>query len=83
MAQRGERQKVCKRNHDNWFWDNRGQRRCQTCTNERRERDRRRRGTPERGGAKNWADHGRLGDRGGMDMTYSRSEILKARGYGV
>jgi len=78
MPKKGYRQKICKRGHDNWMTDNRGERRCQTCVNENKGHRRRREGTLARGSG--WSDPERLGDRGPRDETFSYTEIMKARG---
>ena len=72
-------QKRCKRDHDDWVTDKvSGYRRCKTCHTER---NRRRRRSINSGLKESWADHTKTGDRGGREDTFSRTEILKARGY--
>jgi hypothetical protein len=80
-----QRQERCQRDHDDWWFDaSKGTRYCHTC---RLERNRRYRGTerPETK-APAWgmgAGNKKMnsGRGSGYECTWSRSEILKTRGY--
>ncbi len=81
MPQRGERQEVCQFGHNNWRPDNRGYRYCATCAVERKRKQRRRAGVVPNRGA--FSTQKNQGDRGPREDTFTRTELLKARGYAV
>lgn len=75
----------CYRGHLDWSDDNRGQRYCRTCCKIRRKVSREK-AADKRKLAKipptTWTMSDRQGDRDGApEITFSRSEIMLARGY--
>ena len=75
---RGKHQDRCKRDHDNWFVDGSGERRCRTCATDRQ---RARRGAAPKVMQGTWADYSRPGDKGARLDAFTYTDIMKARGY--
>ena len=79
MARKGERLPFCQRGHVDWVWDNRGDRRCRTCANERKRLRRRKMGIKAKYKPQ---PRKRFNDHGETEWdTYTYTELMKARGY--
>ncbi len=77
--ERKAKARLCVHGHDDWIVTG-GKRRCRLCE---RERDAKRRKKSGKTHGVAWGDYTRTGNRGPNFETFTRTEILKARGYAI